>query len=149
MSSAERQPLVLAVLAQHAHALRASARAVVAGPAETPTRTRPLRTGSRPKSVRSSRVRPAPSSPAMPKISPRCSVNVADPGSSAATSRIASPRVRGDAREEIADGAADHQRDDRRRDVASAVASAAGIAPSRSTMNRSATLFTSSMKCEM
>ena len=30
----------------------------------------------------------------MPKISPRWSVNVADPGSSAVTSRMASPRVR-------------------------------------------------------
>ena len=45
------------------------------GPACTPSFTDPLFTASSPKSPRSRRVRPAPSRPAMPRISPRCSVN--------------------------------------------------------------------------
>ena len=66
-----------------------------AGPEYTPTVIRPLRTGSSPKIVRSSRVRPAPSRPAMPTISPRRSVSVAPPGWSSLSSSSASPGSRG------------------------------------------------------
>ena len=70
---------------------------------------RPERTGSRPNSVRRSRVRPAPMSPAMPSTSPRWSVKPTAPGPIPSTSRIASPAWRARAREEVLDAAADHQ----------------------------------------
>ena len=79
----EREAFARAVLAEHAHPLPPAL--VRPGPARSRRRrvTRPPLTGSRPKSARSSRVRPAPSSPAMPRISPRRSVSVAAPGTSA------------------------------------------------------------------
>ena len=48
----------------------------------------------------------------MPKISPRCSVNEADPGSRPVTSRIASPRRTRRTRKQIVNRLSDHQRDD-------------------------------------
>ena len=61
-----------------------------------PTRTRPARTESRPKIARSNSVRPAPTRPAMPRISPRCSVNVAAARHrTPSTSSSASPACRG------------------------------------------------------
>ena len=93
-------------------------------------------------------MRPDPRTPAMPKISPRCSVNVADPGSSAVTSRMASPRVRCVRGNKSSTG-----RPTMRATMSSCVASFVvpppAFRPSRSTMKRSATLFTSSMKWEM
>ena len=50
--------------------------------------------------------------PAMPKISPRWSAKDAEPGSSAVTSRMASPRRARRPGKQIADGPTDHQRDD-------------------------------------
>ena len=49
----------------------------------------------------------------MPKISPRCSVKVAEPAPNASTSRIGSASLPRAARIEIVDGAPDHQADDR------------------------------------
>ena len=80
-----------------------------------PSFTDPLLTASSPKRPRSSRVRPAPSSPAMPKISPRCSVNDAgaEPlgresleAAAAGRRRCARP-----ARIQVFERASDHQAD--------------------------------------
>ena len=110
--SADGEAFVLAILAEHPDALLPALRAGDGRPDPRAHAHAPAAHGSRPKIDRSNRVRPAPSRPAMPKISPRCSVKVADIGPNASTSRMRSPSVARRARIEIVHVAADHQRHD-------------------------------------
>ena len=91
---AEREAFVLAIFADHADALPPSLFGGGA-PAERADADVPRAYGLEAEDRRSSSVRPAPTRPAMPSISPRCSVNVADPGSSASTSSSRFAGVRG------------------------------------------------------
>ena len=142
-------PSPRAILAEHAHPLPPP---IVRRRTVRNTRrrvTRPLFTGSRPKIARSSRVRPAPSSPAMPRISPRRSVKRRSARHQPVElqDRLARRRARRadtDRRARVPPSGRRSRRPRVRRSGRSPA-----LRPSRSTTNRSDTSFTSSMKCEM
>ena len=143
----ERQPFVLAIFTEHADALLPAPARARGSPGDADANA--SRADRLHPEYRAQQPRPPRSiSPAIPRISPRCSVKVADPGSRASTSSRGVPFEPRRRAERDRRPAADHHLDDLllgrvRRGASSSVPS---VAQDHEAIGD---LFTSSMKCEM